>query len=112
MSDKNEWVNVCKESDLIAFSGVAALVNNNQVAIFYMPGQEQNIFALDNHDPFSGANVLSRGITGDLKGKKVVASPIYKQHFDLETGQSLEDESISVASWPVKIENGEVLVQR
>ena len=112
MSTNNEWVSVCKETDLIEFSGVTALIEDKQVAIFYVPDLEEKLFAIDNHDPFSGANVLSRGLVGDLKGKVVVASPLYKQHFELATGQSLEDESISVGVWPIKMENGEVLVGR
>ncbi len=40
------------------------------------------MYALDNFDPASSrANVLSRGLTGDLQNERVVASPIYKNHF-------------------------------
>ncbi|MDO6461306.1 nitrite reductase small subunit NirD [Granulosicoccaceae sp. 1_MG-2023] len=112
MSTNSEWISVCKESDLIEFSGVAALIGKQSVAIFYVPDLEQKVFAIDNYDPFSGANVISRGLVGDLKGKVVVASPIYKQHFELATGQSLEDENIRVGVWPVKMENGDVLIGR
>ena len=42
------------------------------------------VYALDNFDPHSGANVLSRGIVGDLSGELVVASPVYKHHFSLD----------------------------
>jgi NAD(P)H-dependent nitrite reductase small subunit len=52
------------------------------------------VHAIGNHDPFSRANVLSRGIVGDLKGELVVASPVYKQHFSLASGRCLEDPSV------------------
>jgi len=49
------------------------------------------VFAIGNYDPASDANVLSRGIVGDIGGEIVVASPIYKQHFSLITGRCLEE---------------------
>jgi len=90
--------------------GVGALVDDQQIALFYLPEQD-NVFALSNYDPFSKANVISRGIIGSLGDELVVASPVYKQHFSLTTGRCLEDESVSLISYPVKVENGQVLVQ-
>ena len=69
---------VCALDELVAGTGVAALVDGRQIAMFQVDGR---VYALDNFDPASGANVLSRGIVGDLQGERVVASPIYKHHF-------------------------------
>ena len=66
--------------------------------------------AIGNRDPFSGANVLSRGIVGDLNGEVVVASPVYKQHFSLLTGRCIEDASVSVPVYPVHVEGGDIVV--
>ena len=74
------WVNVCHLRDLEPDSGVCALVDGKQVAIFYLP-RENSVYAIQNYDPISKANVLSRGIVGDINGELVVASPLYKQHF-------------------------------
>ena len=71
---------------------------------------DNSVFALDNFDPFSGANVLSRGIVGSLNGELVVASPIYKQHFALETGRCLEDESQSITAYNVKLDGDTVML--
>lgn len=101
-------VPVCKLSDLVPGIGVGALVNGQQVAIFRL--RNGDIFAVGNHDPFSGANVLSRGLTGSLKGSKVVASPIYKQHFDLVTGVCLEDASVRIPVYAVQVEGDVVSV--
>ena len=102
---------VCKLDDIIPNAGVAALIGEEQVAIFRIQeATGENVYAISNYDPFSNANVLSRGLVGSLQGKTVVASPIYKQHFCLLTGQCLEDENVSLKSWAVKIENGEVLL--
>ena len=108
-TDTMTWINVCDLEDLIENIGVCALIDDTQVAIFRLSGCEE-IYAIDNHDPFSDANVLSRGVVGDLKGQSVVASPIYKQHFNLQTGQCLEDESIKLRTFPVRIQNGIVQV--
>ncbi|KZY31666.1 MULTISPECIES: nitrite reductase small subunit NirD [unclassified Oleiphilus] len=101
---------ICTKYDLVENSGVCALVNDEQVAIFYIPSSEEKIFAISNWDPCGKANVLSRGIVGDLTGKYVVASPLYKQHFDLKTGECLEEEDKSVTVYPVKLEGDSVLL--
>jgi len=101
-------VAVCKLDALVPGIGAGALVNGQQVALFRL--RNGDIFAIGNHDPFSGANVISRGLVGDLKGFKVVASPIYKQHFDLATGQCLEDESVVLPVYAVQVEGDMVFV--
>ena len=42
-------------------------------------------------------------IVGDVDGRLVVASPLYKQHFDLITGECLEDDQVSVATYSVTL---------
>ena len=84
------WVDICSIDDLQPNSGVCALIDDQQVAIFYMP-EDEAIFAIDNYDPFGDVQVLSRGLIGDINGRPMVASPLYKQHFDLQTGQCLEE---------------------
>ncbi len=71
---------------------------------------QKRVYALSNQDPFSKAFVMSRGIIGDLQGERVVASPIYKQHFSLATGRCLEDKDQKLLVFPSKIENGKVLI--
>ena len=104
------WTTVCELSALLPDVGVRALVGEDQVAVFRLSGRDE-VFAIDAFDPFSNAPVLSRGIVGDLKGRLVVASPIYKQHFDLKTGQCLEDESIAVHTFAVRVVDGKVQVR-
>ena len=101
---------ICTQSDLVEDSGVCALINEEQIAIFYIPNSEQKVFAISNWDPIGKANVLSRGIIGDLGGKIVVASPLYKQHFDLNSGECLEDENESVKTYSILLEDGKVLL--
>lgn len=103
------WKSVCQFDDLIDNVGVCVLVNDKQIAIFRL-SDSRKLYAIDNLDPFSHANVLSRGMSGDLKGQPVVASPIYKQHFNLNTGQCLEDETVKIPVYPIRTVNGKVQV--
>lgn len=87
------WKLVCKADEMHPNIGICAQIDGQQIALFKV---DDRIYAIDNHDPFSGSNVLSRGIVGDLQDKLCVASPIFKQHFALETGECLEDESVTL----------------
>lgn len=97
----SKWIDVCSTDDLQVNSGICALVEGEQVAIFYM--DNHSIYALNNYDPFGKVHVLSRGMIGDIKGELMVSSPLYKQHFSLKTGICFDDESVSVASYGVRI---------
>lgn len=105
-----QWIKICSEDDLVIGSGICALLGEEQVALF-RETSEGPVFAISNFDPFGEANVLSRGIIGSMGDKLVVASPLYKQHFCLASGQCLEDDIISVKTYPTKIESGQLFVQ-
>ncbi|HDG7211950.1 nitrite reductase small subunit NirD [Acinetobacter nosocomialis] len=114
VQDKNmlpddQWIDVCALDDLTPNTGAGALVSGQAVAIFRV-GHEKRVYVLSNKDPFSLANVMSRGIIGDLQGERVVASPIYKQHFSLATGRCLEDKDQKLAVYPSKIVDGRVWI--
>lgn len=103
----SQWVDVCSKDDLQPDSGICALVKNKQIAIFYL-AKDNKIYAINNYDPFGKANVLSRGLIGDLKGEPMVASPLYKQHFSLKTGICLDDDSVNVEAYEIRVENNRV----
>ncbi|SPJ33540.1 nitrite reductase small subunit NirD [Kushneria phyllosphaerae] len=111
---KNTAQVLCGVHDLVDYSGVVALHDGRQIALFYLPhGRDRHsapeVFGIDNHDPFSNANVIGRGIIGDKAGELVVASPIYKQHFRLTDGVCLEDSDVRLATFDVRLE-GECVV--
>jgi NAD(P)H-dependent nitrite reductase small subunit len=103
------WVAVCRLEDIVPNTGVCALVGGRQVAVFRL--DDDRVYALSNHDPFSRANVLSRGIVGDVKGELVVASPVYKQHFSLASGLCLEDPGVRVPVFGARLESGTVWIE-
>ncbi len=104
------WREVCELTVLQPNRGGAALLpDGTQVAVFRTGSDE--VYALSNVDPFSGASVLSRGIVGDRGGVPVVVSPVYKQAFDLRTGMCVDDPAVSVPVYPVRVAaDGTVLV--
>jgi nitrite reductase (NADH) small subunit len=111
-SETADWVCVCAADEIWPNIGVCALLKQRQIAVFRLQdtdGSDQ-FYAIDNYDPQSDANVLSRGLTGSLGGRVVVASPIYKQHYDLLTGECLEDASQPIRAYPVRVEDGQIWV--
>ncbi len=102
------WVDVCPLEKLIPGRGVCALVGELQVAVFRIAGEE--IYAISNFDPFSRAFVLSRGIVGSKAERLKVTSPIYKQSFDLVTGVCLDDATVTLPTYEVRIIDGTVQV--
>jgi nitrite reductase (NADH) large subunit len=102
------WHEVCAFEELVEGGGVAALVAQRQIALFLVHGR---VYALDNFDPASRANVLSRGLTGNLQGERVVASPVYKHHFALASGRCIEDATFNVSAYPTRVTEGRVHVQ-
>lgn len=103
------WRHACDRSDLVANSGVVALVDGVQVALFYLPDAGgQTLYAVSNRDPKSGANVIGRGIVGQLCGDLVVASPLYKQHFRLADGSCVQFPEQRLQTWQARF-NGDAV---
>ena len=102
------WTAVCSVADILPNTGVAARVAGRHVAVFRV-GQA-DLYAIDNVDPKAGASVLARGLVGNLGERIVVASPLYKHHFDLRSGECLEAPELSVRAHPVRRDGDRVLV--
>lgn len=104
----SQWTAVCRLADLSLERGVAALLDVGQIALFQT--HDGQVYAIGNRDPFSGANVLARGIVGSRGPAATVMSPMYKQAFDLRTGECLDDPAVSVSTYPVRLRDGVVEV--
>jgi nitrite reductase (NADH) small subunit len=101
------WLVVCQLADILPGTGVAALVEGEQVAIL-RTRDGASLYALSNFDPFSKAFVIARGIIGDRGGVPKIASPIFKQNFDLRTGRCLDDPNVQLTTYPVRERAGVV----
>lgn len=102
------WTAVCRFDELEPERGVAVLVSDRQVALFRTWHGE--LHALDHLDPFSGANVMARGIVGTRGEIPTVSSPMYKQAFDLRTGRCLDDPTVALRVHRVRVTDGTVEV--
>ncbi len=98
-----DWQPVCALHDIVPDTGVCALLKGRHVAVFRVGAAAPRVYAIDNIDPNANASVLSRGIVGSIGERVVVASPIYKQHFDLASGECIEAPGHSVAAWPARV---------
>jgi len=109
------YVLVCRLDQIEREGGVTALVGGEAVAVFRT--FDDHVYALSNYDPFSKASVLARGIVGTktVAGEDVpfVASPMFKQAFDLRSGHCLDDpdnSEVTVATYDVRVVDGGVEV--
>ena len=101
------WTDICPLEDIVPDTGVCALLGKRQVALFRV-GSGNQVYALSNFDPISKAFVLARGIVGDKGGIPKVASPVFKQSFDLRTGQCLDEAEIQVPCFEARVRDGRV----
>ena len=99
MNDRIEqdWTAVCELDDIVPDTGVCALVEGRagrgvSSSRAKIGASTRSTTSIRIRRP----RVLSRGIVGSLGERIVVASPIYKQHFDLRTGECLEAPELSV----------------
>jgi nitrite reductase (NADH) small subunit len=102
------WTDICALEDLFPGNPVGAVLGGKQIALVRY--DRETVYAIANFDPFSKAMVLSRGIVGDRQGEPILVSPIYKQRFALKTGLCMEDPTVKLPIYPVRIADGRVLV--
>lgn len=100
---------VCKLEDIIPGTGVCALVDGKQVAVF-RPTDTEEVYAISNTDPYFQSNVLSRGLICQHQGELWVASPLKKQRFNLVTGVCMEHEQFNVKAYKARVVKGAVEV--
>ncbi len=107
----SQWTNICQFQDLTPNTGICAIFEEEHVAIFYCQRTEQ-LYAVNNFDPIAKASVLSRGIMASLQGEMYVASPLYKQHFNLHTGECLEEPEYQLKTYAVRLKNEQVQLKQ
>ena len=108
-SSATPWVDVCRFDDLLPDRGACALVDGEPVAVFRcLP--DDALYAVGNIDPYSGSSVMSRGIVGSIGDRPIVASPLFKQRFDLRSGEAIDDPETSLAVHAVRCVDGVIQV--
>ncbi|HHH4158019.1 nitrite reductase large subunit NirB [Enterobacter cloacae] len=105
--ESKRWQEICGLDEIPEQAGIGARLGRKPIALFRFG---TSVYALDDQEPGSDANVLSRGVLGDAAGEPVVISPLYKQRIRLRDGCQVDNGEPAVRAWPVKIENGKVWV--
>ena len=106
------WTAVCTLRQLVPERGVAVLVAGQQVALFLVAGESGSfVHAVGHRDPFSGANVMARGLVGSVGDRDTIASPMYKHVFDLRSGECLTDGSQQLETFRTYVAGGVVYVE-
>jgi nitrite reductase (NADH) small subunit len=105
VTDTGTWSEICPITTIVSGTGVCALHQGWQVAVIRV---DDRVYAIDNRDPFSGAQVRRRGMVGEQDGRLYVASPLYKQRFELATGRCLDDPAVRIGTWAVQLQGGRI----
>lgn len=103
------WVRVGAVNDFPENAGACIRHNSRQIAVYHF-ARTDKWYACQNLCPHKMEMVISRGMIGDSQGIPKVACPIHKKTFSLEDGSNLNGEEYSIATYPVKIEAGNVYI--
>lgn len=115
-------VEICSADSLPLERGAAALLpDGTQIGVFLL--EDGSVHAIQQRDPYSGTNILSRGLVGshlvpgegDEPGTIVptIASPMFKQAWNLSTGEVLDSgggEKKPISVFDAEIRDGKVYV--
>lgn len=107
--DVLQWIRVGDVTDFPENAGGCIKYKSKQVAVFHFE-RTNTWYACQNLCPHKLEMVLSRGMTGDAAGIPKVSCPLHKKSFSLEDGTNLNGEEYSIATYPVKIDNGNVYI--
>ncbi|NRB47680.1 MAG: nitrite reductase small subunit NirD [Saprospiraceae bacterium] len=103
------WYEVAPVHQFPKNGGVCVKYKGMQIAVFYFERKGQ-WYACQNLCPHKLEMVLSRGLLGDENGVPKVACALHKKTFSLETGENLNGDLPSIATYPVKVQDGKVYI--
>lgn len=104
------WVKLIEADAIPMEGGTAVRYGDVQLAVFHFKSKGQ-WFVTQNLCPHKREMVLARGMIGDTGGIPKVACPFHKKTFNLETGEGISDEELSIATFPVKVEDGVIYAE-
>ncbi|MGB5417759.1 nitrite reductase small subunit NirD [Algibacter sp.] len=108
-ADVLNWFKVGEVDDFPENSGACIKYKSKQIAVYNFT-RTGKWYASQNLCPHKMEMVLSLGMIGDKEGIPKVACPMHKKNFSLEDGSNLGGDDLKIATYPVKIENGNVYI--
>jgi nitrite reductase (NADH) small subunit len=106
---KITWFTACLTEDVPANGGVCVKLGDDQIALFQF-SRRGEWYATQNLCPHRRQMALSRGIIGSQNDEPKIACPFHKKTFSLATGECLSGDECKIQTYPVKVENGKVLI--
>jgi len=103
------WFTACSTKDVPANGGVCVKLGDEQIALFQF-SRRGEWYATQNLCPHRRQMALSRGIIGSQNDEPKIACPFHKKTFSLATGECLSGDECKIQTYPVKVENGKVLI--
>ncbi len=103
------WFNAGKTSNFPVDGGNCVKYKDKQIAVINFERRKE-WYACQNLCPHKMEMVLSRGMIGSADEIPKIACPIHKKTFSLKDGSNLSGEDLQIATYPVKIVDGEVFV--
>lgn len=104
------WVKLAAANDVPDEGGTAVRYGDVQLAVFNFKSKGK-FYVTQNLCPHKREMVLGRGLIGDVQGTPKVACPFHKKTFNLETGEGISDDELSISTFPVKVEDGWVYAE-
>jgi nitrite reductase (NADH) small subunit len=108
-NDVNVWFKAGKTTDFPTEGGGCIKYKNKQIAVINF-SRRNEWYACQNVCPHKMEMVLSRGMIGSADEIPKIACPMHKKTFSLVDGSNLNGEEYSIATYPVKVVDGEVFV--
>ena len=103
------WERTCEVADLEPGWGEVALIGTRQIALIRLSDEE--VYAVDHHDPHTGAPVMARGIVGSRGDRPTIASPLHKEVYVLGTGECFTDPSLVLRTFRTRVVGGMIEVE-
>lgn len=97
-----KWVEVCAEEDVPHLEGRRVVVNGFYVAVF---NTEEGFYAVGDVCPHMGGPLCD----GDVAAT-TVSCPLHARKIEMKTGQVKNDDLSRVMTFPVKVEDGSILL--
>jgi nitrite reductase (NADH) large subunit len=99
------WVKLVETRDVPDEGGTAVRYGDVQLAVFHFKSKDK-WYVTQNLCPHKREMILARGLIGDVTGTPKVACPFHKKTFNLETGEGISDEELSIATFNAKVKDG------
>jgi nitrite reductase (NADH) small subunit len=95
------WTTACALDELEPLWGETVLLDGRQIALIKVSDDE--LYAVSNRDPHTGAYVMARGIVGSRGDALTLASPLHKEVYDLRTGAGLSHPQFKIETYPSRV---------